>query len=100
MDVDIPSIVITDVVRSVAGRDAGNLYYVIATDDTYLALVNGKDRPLDKPKRKKYKHVLKVLHAETRVAEKLRSGEKVHNSEIRRDLAYFSQQMQDTNLGG
>ena len=100
MDVDIPSIVITDVVRSVAGRDAGGLYYVIDTDDTYLTLVNGKDRPLDKPKRKKRKHTSKVLRSETRVAEKLRNGDKVLNSELRRDLAYLSRELQSNNLGG
>ena len=65
-----------------------------------MLLANGKDRPLDKPKRKKRKHVQKVLRSETRVAEKIRSGDKVLNGELRRDLAFLARQMQDTNLGG
>ena len=100
MDPDLPSIMIADVVRSLAGRDAGKLFYVIGVDDTYLTLANGKDRTLEKPKQKKRKHAEKVLRSETRVAEKLRNSDKVLNSELRRDLAYLSQQMQSIDLGG
>ena len=91
---------ISDVVITTAGRDQGKLFYVIGTDPVYLELANGKDRTLDKPKRKKRKHVAKVLRSETRVAEKLRLGDKVLNSELRRDLAYLSREMQSINLGG
>ena len=91
---------IADVVMSTAGRDQGKLFYVIGTDPVYLTLANGKDRTLEKPKRKKRKHIQKVLRSETRVAEKLRLGDKVLNSELRRDLAYLSKEMQSTNLGG
>ena len=100
MDPAIPDINISDVVVSTKGRDQGQWFYVIAEDQTYLFLANGKDRTLDKPKRKKRKHVQKVLRSETRVAEKLRLGDKVLNSELRRDLAYISQKMQSNNLGG
>ena len=91
---------IADVVASTAGRDAGELFYVIEADDLYLMLVNGKDRKFDKPKRKKRKHTKKVLRSETRVAAKIRNGDKVLNSELRRDLAYLSQHLQSNNLGG
>ena len=91
---------IADVVMSTAGRDQGKLFYVIGTDPVYLTLANGKDRTLEKPKRKKRKHIQKVLRSETRVAEKLRQGDKVLNSELRRDLAYFSRELQGNNLGG
>ena len=91
---------IADVVISTAGRDQGKLFYVIGTDDSYLTLANGKDRTLEKPKQKKCRHIQKVLRSETRVAEKLRNGDKVLNSELRRDLAYLSKEMQSTNLGG
>ena len=100
MDPANPDIHISDVVVSTAGRDQGAWFYVIDEDPVYLMLANGKDRPLDKPKRKKRKHVQKVLRSETRVAEKIRSGDKVLNGELRRDLAFLARQMQDTNLGG
>ena len=100
MDPAIPDINISDVVVSTAGRDQGQLYYVIGTDDMFLMLVNGKDRTLDKPKRKKRKHVQKVLRSETRVAQKLLHGDKVLNGELRRDLAFLAREMQANNLGG
>ena len=101
MDPEIPDLISkADVVISTAGRDQGEFFYVILEETQYLYLVNGKDRQLDKPKRKKRKHVQKVLRSETRVAEKLRAGDKVLNSELRRDLAYICQEMQSQNLGG
>ena len=95
MDPDLPdNMNISDVVVSTAGHDQGEIFYVISTDDQFLYLANGKDRTLDKPKRKKRKHVQKVLRSETRVAQKIASGDKVLNSELRRDLAFHAKEMQ------
>ena len=80
---------ISDVVVSAAGRDRGQMFYVIGTEGVYTLLANGKDRPLEKPKRKNVKHVSKVLRAEPRVAAKLIAGAKVLNSELRKDLAHI-----------
>ena len=99
MDPENP-ISVADVVISTAGRDQGCLFYVVCTEDQYVTLVNGRNRPLEKPKRKKRKHVVKVLRSETRVAEKLRSGDKVLNGELRRDLASLSRAVQANDLGG
>ena len=92
MDPAKPDITISDVVISTAGRDHGEWFYVVNEDPIYLFLANGKDRTLDKPKRKKRKHVQKVLRSETRVALKLRSGDKVLNGELRRDLAFLARE--------
>ena len=96
---DPSDFLISDLVISTAGRDKGELFYVIAEEDQYLFLANGKDRPLDRPKRKKRKHVQKVLRSETRIALKLQSGDKVLNGELRRDLAFLAKDASD-NLGG
>ena len=100
MDPEKPDIQISDVVISLRGRDQGELYYVVGIQEEYLLLSNGKNRPLEEPKRKKKKHVEKVLRSETRVAAKLRSGDKVLNGELRRDLAFLSRGMQANDLGG
>ena len=92
MDPAIPDINISDVVMTTAGRDQGSWFYVISADPIYLFLANGKDRTLDKPKRKKRKHVQKVLRSETRVAVKLQNGDKVLNGELRRDLAFLARE--------
>ena len=100
MDPGIPDFMISDVVISTTGRDKGEFFYVIHMDPDHLYLANGKDRTLDKPKLKKRKHVQKVLRSETRVAEKLRAGDKVLNGELRRDLTFLCQNVQSNNLGG
>ena len=87
---------ISDVVLSLAGRDRGLLFYVVGVQREYLLLANGKQRPWEKPKRKKAIHVRKVPRTESRIAGKLRSGEKVLNSELRRDLAALRQAMQQS----
>ena len=99
MDPALPDLQIADVVKSTAGRDMDKWFYVIDLDETYLYLANGKDRRIENPKRKKRKHAAKVLRSETRVAAKLIAGDKVLNSELRRDLAYLSQTASN-NLGG
>ena len=100
MDPEIPGLQISDVVISVRGRDHGEIYYVVGREGELLLLANGKNRTLEEPKRKKQKHVEKVLRSETRVAAKLRSGDKVLNGELRRDLAFLSRGMQANDLGG
>ena len=100
MDTAKPDINISDVLTSTAGRDEGKLFYVIDCDEVFLKLANGKDRTLEKPKLKKRKHARLVLRSETRVAEKLRRGDKVLNSELRRDLAFHAREMQGNDLGG
>ena len=48
-------------VRSKAGHDAGMVYVIIDTDDSYVYLVDGKIRTLAHPKKKKKKHVQIIL---------------------------------------
>ena len=100
MDPVKPEVNISDLVVSTAGRDQGSLYYCVGNDGRFVMLVNGKDRTLDKPKRKALRHVRKVLRSETRVAQKLASDDKVLNSELRRDLAFHADQLQSIDLLG
>lgn len=94
MEVDKSSLVV-----SKAGRDQGQLFYVIDADDQYVYLADGKSRRLEKPKRKKRKHIEQIPRTESRIAEKIRNGEKVLNSELRKELASFGQK-QSQNQGG
>ena len=90
----------SDIIESLAGRDKGKLFYVIETEDNYVLIADGKGRKLENPKRKKLKHVRRVSRTETRVAVKIQNGDKVLNSELRRDLAAFGQQFNSQNQGG
>ena len=89
----------SDIIESMAGRDKGKFFYVIDTEDNYVLIADGKTRKLENPKRKKLKHVRRVTRTETRVAAKILNGDKVLNSELRRDLATFGQQFNSQNQG-
>lgn len=55
------------VVLSLAGRDAEKLLAVKRSDDCFVYLCDGKERPLSREKRKKFRHVqitAKVLSEE------------------------------------
>lgn len=43
--------------KAKAGRDKDKIYVIYEVDNTYVYLVDGKKRPLKKPKKKKRKHV-------------------------------------------
>ena len=94
MEVDKSSLVV-----SKAGRDQGQLFYVIDADEQYVYLADGKSRRLEKPTRKTRKHNEQIPRTESRIAEKIRNGEKVLNSELRKELASFGQK-QSQNQGG
>ena len=79
-----------DVVISLNGRDKGKRFLIVGTQDDYSMLADGKGRRFEKPKCKKNKHIMLEGKANDRVSEKLISGEKVTNNEIRRALAQYA----------
>lgn len=48
---------IGSVVRSVAGHDKGDWFLVVATEEGYAYVSDGKLRKVEKPKKKKLKHL-------------------------------------------
>ena len=90
----------SDIIISLAGRDKGKYFYVMDVEENFVLIADGKGRKLENPKRKKLKHVRRVTRTETRVALKIQNGDKVLNSELRRDLATFGQQFNSQNQGG
>ena len=80
-------IVKSNIVKSTAGRDEGDLFFVLDIQEEFLLLVDGKRRRVENPKRKKCKHVAFVGESHSVVAEKIRSSEKITNSELRKALA-------------
>ena len=83
----------SDIVLSLAGHDKGKLFFVIDTDGVYVTLADGKQRRVEKPKRKKLIHVRKVLRSDSKLAEKIRSCEHILNTELRRELAAISREI-------
>lgn len=43
--------------KSIAGHDSGKMYVICNKDDRYIYLTDGERRTLDRPKKKKVKHI-------------------------------------------
>lgn len=75
---------IGSVVISKAGRDSGHTFVVVAEDgENYVYLADGKFRKLDRPKKKKIKHVDETGMFLEKVADKIKAGTKVFDAEIK-----------------
>ena len=85
----------SNIVKSTAGRDAGKCFFVLETQGDFLLLADGKTRRVENPKRKRKKHVTLVGESHSLVAEKIRSSEKITNSELRKAIAAISGGNQD-----
>ena len=89
----------SNIVRSDAGRDKGKLFVVLAVEGEYLLLADGKGRKVESPKRKKRRHVLFVAADDNRLSSKIKSEEKITNSELRRTLAGYRTEVQPDQEG-
>lgn len=82
-------VLVGDIVESTQGRDLGTRYLVVGIDKKgYCQLVNGKLRPIDKPKTKNSKHLSFVGRA-PQILEKYNS--KVTNCELHKLIEKFDQ---------
>ena len=74
------------IVFSKKGRDKGKAMVVLSSESEYLYLVDGKLRTLDKPKKKKVKHVQPTnTQAEMQTTE----GRALQDADIRKQLKNF-----------
>ena len=100
MDPAIPDINISDVVVSKAGHDQDEWFYVIGEDQDFLLLANGKDRPLDKPKRKKCKHVERSFALRPESPKSFGMATKCSTANYEEIWRSSPERMQANNLGG
>lgn len=78
------------VVRSTAGRDKGHFMVVLEkVDENFILVCNGKLRKVNKPKKKKIKHLAKTNHIVPEIEEKKLNGKKITNAEIRKILESY-----------
>ena len=83
-------IVKANIVTSTAGRDKGEVFFVLATEGDFLLLADGKTRPVERPKRKRRKHAALLRRDGGAVSQRIRSKEKITNSELRKAIAAYS----------
>ncbi len=79
---------IADLVVSVSGRDKDRIFMVVdIPEPDYVLIADGGLRKLEKPKKKKIKHLKPSQYtANERILEKIRQGKKITNAELRKTL--------------
>ncbi len=78
-----------DVVVSVQGHDMGEWYIVSDVIGEFAYLIDGKLKPISKPKKKKIKHILKINQNANEIAQKLTLGQYLQDAEVRKTLKFF-----------
>jgi ribosomal protein L14E/L6E/L27E len=85
--VSVVNISMGQLVTSIAGRDEMQVYLVVGiTNNQVLLLANGRERKMANPKRKNIRHVNVLKSIAKGAAEKLQSGIKVTDEEIRQAI--------------
>ncbi len=79
------------VVCAAAGHEKGGLFLVMDTDGDFVLIADGKRRKVQKPKRKKKKHVIPI---ELPPEENLLAGGTITNTQARKALAKYRMQFE------
>ena len=79
-------------VRSIAGRDKGQLYLVLQVERNLLLLVDGRKRNMGNPKQKNRRHVQAVGKVAADFANQLKAGRPPSDVQVRAALLGLEQQ--------
>ncbi len=75
--------------KSKAGHDKDEIFIIINIEGEYVYLVDGKNRNIEKPKKKKLKHIQPIHHIDLELQNKLNSNVKLQNEDIKRALKCY-----------
>ncbi|MBE6012231.1 MAG: RNA-binding protein [Lachnospiraceae bacterium] len=78
------------IVFSKCGRDKGLPFMIIKIEGEYLYLCDGSLRKIEKPKKKKIKHVQRTKCVDSEIAKSLKEGKAILDSDIRKSIAAMS----------
>lgn len=82
---------------SKAGHDFGNRYVIIHIENEYVYLVDGKVRTLERPKKKKMKHMTMLHQIDHSLADKI-MNKTVKNEEIKRAMKLLQSSKSDKEV--
>jgi len=76
---------------SKAGHDKTEVYVIVAEDEKYVYLCDGRLKPLEKPKKKSRKHIQIIkTTVNEELQNRLKAGKTVSNEEIKRLIKEFN----------
>ncbi len=74
---------------SKAGHDKGKIYMIMDQDESYVYLCDGRLKPADRPKKKKYKHIQIIKTISSDVRDCFESGGKPDDVMVRKTIEAF-----------
>lgn len=74
---------------SKAGHDCNEIYVIINVDSEYVYLADGKFKTVDKPKKKKNKHVQIINNIDQAIELKLSQNKLLINEDIKRAIKLY-----------
>jgi len=72
-----------------AGHDRNEIYVIINSDEEYVYLADGKSKTVDKPKKKKKKHIQIIVHIDQAIQTKLNQNKLFINEDIKRAIKLY-----------
>ena len=82
------------VVYSKCGHDKGKAFIVTEIEEDFLYLTDGKSRKMEKPKKKKTKHVQITNYYDDELKTKIENGEYLLDADFVKALKKYSDQKQ------
>ena len=78
---------------SKAGHDKNAIYMIVAEDNDFVYLCDGKTKGMEAPKKKNKKHIQPIYKmTDETIREKLLQGSPVRNEDIKRVIKVFNAQ--------
>lgn len=74
---------------SMAGHDTGKIYIIIRAEKEYAYLTDGDLRPLERPKKKKWKHIQVNCHISPEIETVIEDGGELQNETIKRVIKEY-----------
>ena len=74
---------------SKAGHDKTKLYVIMNEDLEYVYLVDGDLKPLNKPKKKRKKHIQIINRVDETIQNKLETKQIIYNEDIKRAIKLY-----------
>ncbi len=85
---------VSDVVISKKGKYDGEMFFVVAVEDGFALLADGKCRKIANPKKKNIHHLEKTAFSSPAVREKIENGSNTVDALMRAELKRFKFMLQ------
>lgn len=79
---------------SKAGHDKGRLYVVLKADPQFVYLADGKNRSVDRPKKKKRKHIQINYYIPGILKQTLEEKQKLEDEQIKKAIKEYKNQQE------